>query len=138
MLCARGQGGPADDHQCMVSGGDIFAEQKWTPEAGEPWSKLLYDAGVSRRTKTVAQAAKCDLLTSGIVRNSAKSSLSAIQRKRNFETSSLRIRVENFIGIVKQRFKILTKVHSNRDLPIMDKLVYVCFMLHNFGTPIIK
>jgi hypothetical protein len=137
MLCSPAQGGPADDHQVMMGGG-LFAEEKWAVTGDDQWSKLLYDAGVSRRTKTVAQASKCDMLTSGIVRNSAKSTLSGLQRKRNFQISSLRIRVENFIGIVKQRFKLLTKVHTNRDLPIMDKLVYVCFMLHNFGPPIIK
>jgi hypothetical protein len=138
MACSAGQGGPADDHQCMVDGMDLFNPDKWEVADGKSWSQLLYDAGVSRNTKQCAQRSKCDMCCSGIVRKSAKSSLSAIQRKENFQTSSLRIRVENFIGIVKQRFKVLTRVHSNRDFPIMDKLVYVCFMLHNFGHPIIK
>jgi hypothetical protein len=48
------------------------------------------------------------------------------------------VRVENFIGIVKQRFKILGHTFSVNDLPIMDKVVYLCFMLHNFGSVIIK
>ena len=52
--------------------------------------------------------------------------------------SSLRIRVENFIGIVKQRFKIMGTVTPIADIGMMDKIVYLCFTLHNFGPPIIN
>jgi hypothetical protein len=112
MACSAGQGGPADDHQCMTKGADLFNPDKWDVTAGMPWSQLLYDAdaGVSNKTKPEAQAAHCDMVTSGIVRNSAKSSLSAIQRASNFLNSSKRIRVENFIGLVAGRSKVLTRV----------------------------
>ena len=46
--------------------------------------------------------------------------------------------MENFIGIVKQRFRVLSRIHTNSDIPVTGKVVYVCFMLHNFGFPIIK
>jgi hypothetical protein len=138
MACSLGHGGPADDHQCLTEGADLFEASKWAVDADHEFSQLLYDAGVSRNTKTAAQAVNCDLVTSGIVRKSAKSSLSAQQRRANFRTSSLRIRVENFIGIVKQRFRVLSRIHTNSDLPVTGKVVYVCFMLHNFGFPIIK
>jgi hypothetical protein len=61
-----------------------------------------------------------------------------VQRSANQRVSSMRMRVENFIGLVKQRFKILGKVHTLRDLGMIDKIVYLCFMLHNFGTPKFK
>jgi hypothetical protein len=123
-----------------MMGGKLFEPAKWEVEPGAPRSKLLYDAGVSRRTKTVALEANCDLTTSGIVRTpgGGEASLSGVQRMTNEDISSLRIRVENFIGIVKKRFKVLGRVHASKDIPIMEKVIYVCFMLHNFSCPIIK
>ena len=133
---SSGLGGPAGDHQCMEAAG-LFEEKRWQRTTG-PEPKLLYDAGVSAKTKTVARAVKCNLITSGIKRNSKASTLSGVQRGTSFRVSSLRIRVENFIGIVKQRFRILGTILPVSDLGIMDKIVYACFMLHNFGHPIIK
>jgi len=49
----------------------------------------------------------------------------------------MRIRVENFIGIVKRRFKILTSIVQIEDLGMLDKIVYTCFM-HNFGPPVVE
>lgn len=98
---------------------------------------LLYDAGASDKSKTAARAAGFSLITSGIVRNSAKSPLSFVQRESNKSTSSLRMRVENFIGIVKQRFRVLDSVFPLEDLGIMDDVVFACFVLHNFNNPII-
>ena len=137
LAVSRGMGGPAGDHRCMEAAG-LFEPAKWEVKEGESKAELLYDAGVSAKTKTVAQAAGFDVVTSGIVRKSAESSLSGRQRGENFKISSLRIRVENFIGIVKQHFRILCTTRPFTDLPIMSKMVYVCFMLHNFGTPIIQ
>jgi hypothetical protein len=136
-LVAPGQGGPAGDHQCMMAG-DLFSHDKWQVPDGQPWPKLMYNAGVSRKTKTVANAASCDLVTSGIVRKSKDSALSALQRSVNFGNSSLRIRVENLIGIVKNRFKILKATMQIDDIGMMDKVVFTCFILHNFGAPTIK
>ena len=67
-----------------------------------------------------------------------KNHLNHVQRSNNFKVSSVRIRVENFIGIVKQRFHILRKPLPLVDLGMMDKIFYSCFMLHNFGPPIVK
>ena len=63
-LVSPGQGGPASDHQCMEAGG-LFEKDKWKVPDGEPWPKLLYDAGVSAKTKTLARSVKCNLVTSG-------------------------------------------------------------------------
>lgn len=104
---------------------------------GEEWPRFLYDAGVSAKTQTAFLHACVDLVTSGIVRNSAEHELSAAQRTVNFTWSSRRIRVENFIGIVKCRFKVLKNVVVLDDLGMMDRMVYTCFMLHNFSNPII-
>jgi hypothetical protein len=136
-LVAPGQGGPAGDHQCMMAG-ELFSADKWEVPDGQTWPKLMYDAGVSRKTKTVANAASCDLVTSGIVRKSKDSDLSAVQRDTNYGNSSLRIRVENLIGIVKKRFKILKATMKIEDLGMMDKVVFICFMMHNFGAPTVK
>jgi hypothetical protein len=132
-----GMGGPASDHDCMMLGG-LFENWRWATAPGAPRCACLYDAGVSQKIKTVARAANCHMKTSGIVRNSKQSPLSAVQRSGNFGCSSRRMRVENFIGIVKQRFKVLGHKFSVSDLPLMDKVVYLCFMLHNFGSVIIK
>ena len=131
------QGGPASDHQCMVAA-ELFEEKKWAVDGDTFEPEFLYDAGVSAKSKTLAMSAGCKLVTSGITRKSKTSNLSTIQRNTNFRVSSLRIRVENFIGIVKQRFKILTSTIDIADLGMMDDIVYACFMLHNFGPPIIK
>ena len=136
-MCSPGQGGPAGDHQCMEAGG-LFDAKRWAVPEGEEWPKLLYDAGVSTRTKTVARSAKCDLVTSGVCRKSKNSTLSGVQRSENFGTSSLRIRVENFIGIVKRRFRVLGLTFPINDIGMMDKIVFTCFMLHNFGPAIIR
>ena len=131
--------GPAADHQCLEAAGtfDPNTWADWQDMLGGEWPKFLYDAGVSAKTKTAFLHACVDLVTSGIVRNSAESELSAAQRTVNFKWSSKRIRVENFIGIVKRRFKVLKNVVALDDLGMMDRLVYTCFMLHNFGPPII-
>ena len=136
-VVSPGLGGPASDHQCMQEAG-LFDKEKWAVPEGSKRPQMLYDAGVSAKTKTAATLAGCDLVTSGIVRNSKKNDLSAVQRSKNFSVSSLRIRVENFIGIVKQRFQILGETHPIADLGMLDKIVYTCFMLHNFGPPIIN
>jgi hypothetical protein len=137
VSCGPGQGGPAGDFQCMKASG-LFNSEKWVVGADEPWPQHLYDAGVSRRTRSACLECKCDLQTSGIVRNSAKNHMSYQQRSQNFKTSSLRIRVENFIGIIKQRFKILNQNIPLTELGLLDKVVFSCFMLHNFGNPIIN
>lgn len=115
----------------------LFERDKWVTPEGAVWAQLLYDAGVSAPTKTAAMCAHCDLVCSGIVRKSKESNLSARQRDVNFSYSSLRIRVENFIGIVKHRYKSLGKVLPLDDLGMMDDIVYAAFMLHNFGHPVI-
>ena len=135
-VVSPGQGGPASDHQCMEAAG-LFDKEKWAVEQGSPEAALLYDAGVSAKTKTLASSVGCSLVTSGMVRKSKASNLSGLQRSTNFNASSLRIRVENFIGILKQRFQILGKILQVSDLGIMDKIVFACCMLHNFGPPII-
>lgn len=137
VACSTGMGGPAGDHQCILAAG-LMSVEKWRVGEGEPRAKLLYDAGVSSRTRVAAKAVRCDLELSGTTRNSAKSNLSYDQRAKNFRVSSLRIRVENFIGIVKNHFKVLGTLFSINDLPIMDKVVFTCFMMHNFKKPIIN
>jgi hypothetical protein len=56
----------------LTEGADLFEASKWAVDADHEFSQLLYDAGVSRNTKTAAQAVNCDLVTSGIVRKSAR------------------------------------------------------------------
>lgn len=104
---------------------------------GKPWVQMLWDAGVGGPTRTACLLAGCDLQTSGVKRNSAKNTLSFQQRAGNFKTSSKRIRVENYIGIVKGRFQILGSTLPLTDLGHMDKIVKSCFLLHNFGPQII-
>lgn len=118
----------------MAAGG-LFDKERWAVEEGEPVPRLLYDAGVGTKTRVAAAKAGFELVTSGIVRNSKLSTLSHLQRQENFNTSSKRIRVENMIGIAKRRFKILSSssILAIEDLGMMDKIVYLCFMLHNFG-----
>jgi hypothetical protein len=137
VSCGPGMGGPASDHECMERAG-LFNRSKWEVEDDETEPQMLYDAGVSAKTKTAAMLAGCDLLTSGIVRNSAKSTHSYIQRASNYTISGRRIRVENFIGIVKNRFRILQTKIPITMLGMLDKIVYTCFMLHNFGSIIIN
>jgi hypothetical protein len=137
VSCAPGMGGPASDHACMEAA-QLFEEEKWAVPEGKPKYQCIYDAGISTKTKTFARIRGCDLRTSGIVRKNKNNPLSCAQRDTNFEFSSLRIRVENFIGIVKQKFKVLKRTFAIDDLGIMDKVVYTCFMLHNFGHPIIN
>ena len=77
--------------------GSLFEKDKWKVPDGEPWPKLLYDAGIFAKTKTLARSVKCDLVMSGtrsylclpmiffgIVRKSKASTLSGIQRAANF------------------------------------------------------
>jgi hypothetical protein len=132
-----GFGGPAGDHKIMEAAG-LFDADKWKVPDGHPWAQLFYDAGVSTKTKTAAMNAGIDLVCSGIVRKKKTSLLSYQQRTTNFKHSSMRIRVENFIGIVKKRFKILNTTIATEDIGMMDKIVYACFIFHNFGNPIIK
>lgn len=113
MSCSPGAGGPASDHQCMELAG-LFDKSKWEVEEGKEWPKLLYDAGVSRKTKTAALEANFEIVTSGIVRNSKNSTLSFQQREENFSVSSLRIRVENFIGIVREAAFQNNRYHHSR------------------------
>lgn len=129
-------GGPAGDHACMEAAG-LFDPAKWSVPEGHAPCVSLYDAGVSHRTQTAAATAGFKLGLSGIVRKSKDNPLSFAQRSTNFRVSSLRIRVENFIGIVKQRFRVLNKPLAMADLGMMDNIFYSCFMLHNFGRPII-
>lgn len=129
-------GGPAGDHACMEAAG-LFDAAKWALPEGRDPCVSLYDAGVSHRTQAAAAAAGFKLGLSGIVRKSKNSTLSFAQRTANFRVSSLRIRVENFIGNVKQRFRVLNKPLAMADLGFMDCIFYCCFLLHNFGTPII-
>jgi hypothetical protein len=135
--CGEMMGGPAGDHKAMKAAG-LFDPEKWKVGEGERKPQSLYDAGVTAKTKTAAMAAGFVCVTSGIVRKSAKSHLSAIQRSSNFRTASMRIRVENFIGIVKMRYQILKTPLAMSDLGLMNRIFYTCFMLHNFGRPIIK
>ena len=136
-LVSPGMGGPASDHEVMEASG-LYDKTLWAVP-GSTWTpQMLYDAGVTHRTKTAARAVGFKMNTSGIVRKSKKNALSAAQRSKNFRVSSVRIRVENFIGIVKQRFKILKVPLRQTDLGMMDKIVYICFMLHNFGPAIVK
>jgi hypothetical protein len=139
VFVSPGQGGPASDHQCMEAGG-LFEPEKWAVGEGERWPILLYDAGVDTTTRAAAVVAACDLVTSGIKRKSKDSTLSALQRAENFGSSSMRIRVENMIGIVKRRFKILaeTSIIPIEDIGMMDKIVYICFILHNFGPQTVE
>ena len=131
VLCAPLQCGPADDHQCMVAG-ELFEGRKWAVPEGARKAIHLYDSGVRRKTKTLALESGFELVTSGIVRTSMKHALSAYQRLTNWRHSSMRIRVENFIGSVKQHFRLLTNKLPYNDIPIMSKLVYLAYMLHNF------
>jgi hypothetical protein len=135
--CSPGMGGPAGDHTVMEADG-LFSPEKWKVPVGTSRAQLLYDAGVTTRTKTAAMLAGFEVVTSGIVRKSKLNPLSHIQRSHNFKVSSIRIRVENFIGIVKQRFRILGRPLALADLGMMDRIFYTCFMLHNFGNPIVK
>ena len=64
----------------------------------------MCDSGVSQRTLDALRRAGIELDTSGIRRRSAASTLSRQQRQKNFERSRLRIRVKNFIGIIKTKF----------------------------------
>ena len=134
VVCSALQGGPADDHQCMVQGAKFWAKEKWAVEEGQLWPKHLYDNGVHQRTKAAALEARCDLLTSGFRRQSADNALSGMQRLTNRQHSTYRIRVENFICRVKQHFMILSTTFVSADIPIMDAVVYVCYMLHNFRS----
>ena len=132
VAVSPGMGGPANDHECMAAAG-LFDPEKWKVEPGESPKKLLYDAGVTHETKTAARKAGFLLITSGDKRKSAKSKFSYQRRWRKYRVSTLRIRVENMIGIVKQKFKILQHVLPIADIGMMDKIVFTCFMLHNFG-----
>ena len=89
--------------------------------------------GVSAMTKASARAAGCDLVTTGDKRNRKEHTHSYQRRVKSYPNSALRIRVENMIGIVKHKFKILQNVLPIHFLGLMDKIVYVCFMLFNFG-----
>jgi hypothetical protein len=50
----------------------------------------------------------------------------------------MRIRIENFIGILKQRYKILNSTIVTEDIGIMDEIFFTCCMLQNFGYPTIN
>ena len=80
----------------------------------------------------------CMLETSGVIRDSSKVAPSAVQRMTNFEISRFRIRVENFIGAVKQRFKILGKTLPIEDLALSDRIVQTCFLMYNFGPALFR
>ena len=115
----------------------LFDPEKWRVRAGQTPAQLMYDAGVSGKTRSKLSKVMCELITSGMVRKSKDSSLSFVQRDDNYNVSKLRIRVEDFIGIVKGQFAILRNVVPIHDIAIMDKMVATCFYLHNFGYPII-
>ena len=126
-------GGPMDDHECLDHMG-IFDGKKWDCDDSNLHPRMLYDAGVSATTKTAAQNANFDLLLSGIVRHSKQNPLSARQRTLNKHVSSRRIRVENIIGIIKNHAKIITSNLHISELAMMDKIFYICCMLHNFRS----
>ena len=121
-----------DDHDCLVAAG-LFGGDKWVTTDDTWFGKLLYDAGVGPRTKTSCLGVQCELVTSGIVRKSKDSAWSANQRLTNKSVSRLRIRVENIIGILKNRTIILKTTLPSTELGMMHKIFYVCCMLHNFG-----
>jgi hypothetical protein len=137
VAVSPGMGGPATDHRCMEAAG-LFQKRRWKVPTGVRRVQLGYDAGISQVTKAAARRAGFEMVTSGTPRNSAKSNKSHAQRDRDQQFSTVRIRVENFIGIVKKRFRVLYYNFPIADLAIMDKIVYICFMLHNFGPPIFK
>lgn len=100
--------------------------------------KLLYDAGVGPRTRGACLEAGCELKTSGIIRNSKESDLSWQQRVSNYDISVLRIRVENFIGVNKARYAVLKRREfKTEEMGMMDEVIFTCYMLRNFGPPII-
>jgi hypothetical protein len=120
--------------------GKLFDEDKWAVGAGYPDDArpvMLYDAGIHLETKHLARQAGFEMRTSGVRRNNAKNSQSAQQRIENTQNSKMRIRVENYIGHVKQRYHVLKVTHTLYDLVVLDDWVFLCFILHNFSYPII-
>ena len=137
VACGAGMGGPANDHECIEMAG-LFDPEKWTVPDGDPNVGFLYDAGVHSKTRSAFLHCGAKLNTSAWKRKSKHSTKSFVTRQNDYKKSNKRIRVENFIGIVKAKFKILRETIPVTLLGMLDKIVYSCFMLHNFGPPIIK
>ena len=73
----------------------LFDKEKWRrPSLAHPLAQLLYDAGVSARTKTAAEMSGFEVITSGIVRKSKESELSHKQRSSNFKQVGVFARVQ--------------------------------------------
>ena len=137
LACSYGMGGPADDYVCLDAAG-LFEEDKWQVPKGEPKPVMQYDAGATSKTRSRLLHAGCHLETSGSRRATSDTLLSLSGRFGRRKVSGQRMRVENFICIVKNRFQVLKEVISMNRLGMVDKIVYTCFVLHNFANPIIN
>ena len=129
-------GGPAEDYECLDQAG-LFDKKKYERPVGQARPRGLYDAGVHNKTITAALEAGFVMETSGRRRQSAASVMSLYERQYRYGKSKKRIRVEDFIGIVKKKFQILTDRLPATEMGFVDKIVFVCYALHNFGFPII-
>jgi hypothetical protein len=140
LYCCPAQGGPTSDSKFFERAG-LYDKEKWVVGDGYPSGTrpiMLYDCGIGVDSICLADEAGFELRTSGVIRKSRKSSQSAVQRIANTQTASMRIRVENFIGLVKKRFLVLGVVHKLEDLPMVERWGWLAFTLHNFSYPIIK
>lgn len=99
---------------------------------------VFYDGGVDMKT-----VGRCDLhgfrcIKTGVKRTDGQSTLSRVGRSVGHERSVIRIRVENKIGDTKNRCRLI----GGRFLPIyslaiVDKIVFISYVMMNFNTPTI-
>jgi hypothetical protein len=150
MYVSETWGGPASDKAIFRGSSDLIEQKKWArkpclscPVGSKqckcrPPPKMNYDAGVDAEIRAMFAQLYVELVTSGMPRNDADAAMSVFRRLTNLQRSALRMHVEDLMGQVKQKCKILVRQLASTELAQMHKIVFISFMMHNFLPQTIK
>ena len=111
-----------------------------TCEACKQLAVFAYDAAVTDAVVADFRDVKVDVVVSGLRKANKDDKLETGTRSLAQFVSSERIRVEDVIGIVKSKFKIIgpTCKLPSWWIAQVHKIVFLCCMFHNFGNPCIR
>lgn len=119
---------------------DRSAQPEVSCEACKQFAIFAYDAAVTDAVVSDFRNATVDIVVSGVPKENANDTLEPGTRSLAQYVSSERMRVEDVIGIVKKKFKI---IGPSTRIPWwwvgqIDKISFICYIFHNFGYPVIK
>ena len=122
--------------ECTCESKDITSEEC---EACKQFAIFAYDAAITDAVVSDFRNAQVDIVVSGQQKQNADNNLEMGTRSLAQYVSSERIRVEDIIGIIKSKYKVIgpTSKIPSWWVAQVDKISYLCAMFHNFGYPCI-